>query len=296
MSLVSTKFFGLIYCILLTANTAFADEPVSDFLRVSESWLLSKPVIVTCEAVGAAAGITFAGFDPASGAWFFANQESAIGRDPQGVAYYVAGDAIQLDPAFSPLPYHIGTILPAAILAAIHEEPDVVQDVRKERKNWIVRYAVSHNNSSSTPVKVIFIAEFNEKNGRMIRHERDHETDRRAVDFEVSGNETVSEPQLGVLPGFRLSFEAIAEGGDFQQNNAVSRVRDASVRTQQRLTALAAGYTEDQPGVWIPPSGHAPSVPYVNQPVSRLRMPLVVGGALVVTIVLVEVVRRRSTR
>lgn len=296
MSVPSTNRATFAAAVLSMLLCMRASGSVRAFLDASGSWLPTDPVIIAREATGRWAGTTYAGYDPGTGAWFMASGERAGGRDPDGLSWLmVTGKGQPSTPVYEPLPYHIGTLMPVAILASMHERPEIVSQAVRRDGSWFVTYRVTLDRTQSPEATADFVAEFDALTGRMLSHERHDAEDPQRIEFDHADPRIEQARQTGDGPGYRVSFEPEVSTTSFDRTAVIHRMQAAAIATQQRLSAISAGYTEDQDGVWSRPSEAEATVPYAGGSVSRFRMPLLVGGVLLLLVVGVEVFRARDS-
>lgn len=288
----SARLLVCLTAIVLGVPVSGATE---EFLRESRRWLPERPIIMSREAVGESVGLAFAGYDPTTGAWFMAGSTLAGGRDASGRSYiFKAGQSEPTAPVYEPLPYHIGTLLPVAILASMHERPSIVTEADRRGGSWFVTYRVTMDQTMTPPVTKLFVAEFDATTGRVLSHERSDAADRQRIDFDLSDPSLERVPDRASGPQHKVSLETDVALASFSQEAIRARMKAAEIAIQQKSVAIQAGYTEDAVGTWTPPVGNPVVVPYAGRALSKYRLPLLLGGGLVVVIAGFEIYRRRS--
>lgn len=278
----------------LPCSVLASPEGVEEFLRESVAWLPSDPLIVVHEATRDAAGINIAGLDPVSGAWFMVNAHFASGRDPDGYRYFLKReDASPSDPMDDGRPCMVGFLLPVSLIYSMHELPESILDAEKLESGWQVRFEVTEDARSSPPRKGVHVANY-DLGGRLQWHKREHPTQEIRWDYSQEDDRIERRiPQKGPAH-FKVSFEQDVSVDDFEFSAVQARIKPTYIAEQQRLAALAAGYSDDGPGEWTPPSPEdQPLVPYDTGPVARWRLPLILGGGILVAIAVGEAIRRR---
>jgi hypothetical protein len=286
----------LLLCLTLTNLCATAEGSIEVFLLASRAWLPDRPVIMSREAIGEAVGLTYAGYDPKTGAWFMAGSTIGGGRDPSGRSYLfrVGQKEEMITPVYEALPYHIGTLLPVGILASMHERPDIITEATERDDSWYVTYRVTMDQTKSPPVTKLFVAQFDVSSGRMLSHERSDAPDRQRIEFDLSNPDLERAPDSVGGPQHKVKLELEVAPASFTQSAIRARMKAAEIAVQQKSVAIQSGYTEDSEGDLTPPSGGSVVVPYTGRAIGKYRLPLIVVGALIVAIAGFEIYRRRS--
>lgn len=289
------RLYGWIVWVVAAFSPNIATGSVQEFFRASRLWLPDKPIIVTREAVGEAVGLNYAGYDPTTGAWFMAGSTIGGGRDAAGRSYlFKAGQQEIITPVYEPLPYHIGGLLPVAVLASMHEHPSIVTEAVQRDGSWFVTYRTTMDRTKSPPVTKLLIAEFDAETGRMLSHERSDSPDRQRVEFDLSDPLVEKERDPPSGPQHRVLLESGAASEFFTQEAVRARMRAAEIAIQQKSAAVLAGYEADSEGNWTPPSENSVVLPYAGRSFGKYRLPLLLGGGIVIAIVGFEIFRRRS--
>lgn len=282
--------------VLLSQDARSSDDnEVVGFLAASKGWLPTRPVIVVREAEDRWAGVDYAGLDPGTGAWFRVARDRAGGRNPDGTTYYLRrGGGEPVEHPEPVLPMHIGTLMPASILASLHERPEMIVAVERDGDLWKVTYESNYEAGSGRTSTTRARAEFSSETGRMLRHTRLDMTPPHTQEFEFTaeGVERAIRDKDSVPFGYRL--EEGVSGEDFWQAAVLPRMEAAHLATEQKLAAISAGYTQNSSGEWSPPSGGQQTTPYAGRGVMRFRTPLILLGAILVGIAAIEMYRRRS--
>lgn len=289
------NFCRLLCCVMAMLSCSAAEGSVQAFLQASRSWLPDGPVIMTREAVGEAIGLAYAGYDPTTGAWFMAGPMVSGGRDASGRSYLIkAGQDEIITPVHEPLPYHIGTLLPVAILASMHERPGIITEAVQRDGSWLVTYRVTMDRTKSPPVTKQFVAQFDAASGRMLSHERSDAEDRQRVEFDLSNPRLERMIDRDGGPQHKVSLESDVTAASFTPEAIRARMKAADIAIQQKSAAVLAGYVEDGEGNWSPPSREQETIPYAGNAVKRFRIPLILLGVVLAGVAAIELFRRRG--
>lgn len=286
------------WVIALACFTQFVAASQADrdkFLSLSETWLIRESVVVTQQARGEWAGLIRFGFDPNSGAWFLVTPSMVSGRDPQGRGYEVkeVGGSVA-SPVHSSLPFFVGSFLPAAILAAIHEDPGAMLGAELQGESWIVRYRVVADSSKNPPRTVDYVAEFDASSGRLKSREREHPTDRQRIEYDLSDPRIERRVYESGGATYAYTVDRAVPSVEFTIEKVVPQMMELKIAVDQRLAAISAGYSEDEHGEMEQPANASTTVSYANGKISKFRWPLLAGGFILVGVAAVELVRRRS--
>lgn len=272
------------------------DSGVVEFLGASKGWLPPGPVIVVREAEDKWAGVVYVGLDPGTGAWFRVAGTQAGGRNPDGTTYYLRrGEGEPAEHPEPALPMHIGTLMPASILASLHERPEMIVAVERTGDLWKVTYELEFDAGGGVVLKPRARAEFSSETGRMLRHIRLDMTPPHTQTFELTdeGVERAIQDEDSVPFIYRL--EEGVSGEDFWQAAVLPRMEAAHLAKEQKLAAISAGYTQTSSGEWSPPRGGEQTTPYAGRAVMRFRTPLILLGIVLVGVAAIEIYRRRRT-
>ncbi len=81
----------------------------------------------------------------------------------------------------------------------------------------------------------------------------------------------------------------------FSQEQVKSQVLASRITVDHKVQGILAGYQEDSNGNWMLPNNQKERVHgFADGPVRRYRTPLILAGAMLLGLVLVQVVRRRG--
>lgn len=266
-----------------------------EFLEASQSWLATQPRIVKQEAMHEWAGVTYAGFDPASGAWFMAGGDRASGRQPDGVLYqFVNGQPSQA--SFDPLPFQIAHLIPSTIVASLHERPERITGAELVGgEHWAVTYRTTAKGAGATPATKEYLVRFDASTGRVLSQERVGVEDSARIEFDLSDPRIERVIRSPDGPEYEITFEDAPNAEMFVQSAVMDRMRAASIETQQRLAAISAGYVGSD-GRTEPGAEQEASVLSYSQAGrwGKYRLPLVLVGGVILALAGFEMYRRRA--
>lgn len=269
-----------------------SDQSRDEFVRAAAGWLPSRPVVVEFEAEGESAGRTVAGLDARTGAWFMATQVAGVGRDAQGGVYRILEDSVvpvRVEQTGSP--WALGWLIPQAFILAIVEEPGIIQRLERNEAGWTV--VCSQPGSAPLGNAVIRI---DAGTGNVLSFQLENPDDRRKLEFDWSRDGVgLAGSADGMTTQTRKQVDWSSGTAEFTSASVARRVVENRVQVGTKLQALAAGYRQDSQGEWIAPEPSNQEVARSVDPFTRrYRVPLLVGGVLVLGIAAAQIIRRRS--
>jgi len=275
-------------------------------------------VLVTYEqesADGKGVGRRTIGFDPATGAWFFADYATgASGRTPDGTLYAPGPASAGIGPGAGSLPASkvspvqesphvskgIDDYIPIALIVNMRESSAGLRSVdRTDGGNW----TIAHEGPTADPntMRVTRVTFGPQGEPIRIHVDADPTTGRDEIAFEYE-IEPDSPPAIAIvkqrqispliLPPRLVDIQYYPESRPelFTMSAAESLAADNQMRTRMRLNGIAArgavGGSEEHP---------APA-PYAKSSLGRAAWPLVVTGIIVVGIGIVVLIRTKAGR
>lgn len=284
-------FSGLIVANAYAMASPDTGNNHKEFARLAAGWLPSRPVIVEFEAQGESAGLTVAGLDARTGAWFMATQVGGVGRDLQGGVYRILEEGtapVSVEQTGSP--WMLGWLISQAFILGIVEEPEIIQRLERTDSGWTVVCSPP----GSAPLGNALIR-IDAATGNVLSFELENPNDRRRLDFVWSQDGVgLATSADGMMTQTRKVVDWSADMDAFMPTSVAKRVVQNRVEVGTRLQAIAAGYRQDSGGEWLAPKSASQEVAQFNDPFTRrYRTPLLVGGVLILGVAVVQIIRRR---
>lgn len=246
---------------------------------------------------------TTCGFDASSGAWFKVTPSGSGGRTAAGVPF--SGGTTHDSTLVVETPWGMPVLgiadrLPMAFLRFFVDEPDHIKSIAQSATgNWTVGYHQPGPDEHARPLGFVEIA----PSGKVVRSWTDDPHERRSVEYVYDDRSPEGFPvavQVGGAMMLRVtSVEYNSAGLDdvFTMERAEAFAREAFLKVETERQARRAGYITTETGEWVRESA-TPKVPatYGDSGVMRWRWPLLVAGAAVTLMALIEIWRRRSSR
>jgi len=253
-------------------------------------------IIVTYEAPGRSAGISTAGYDAASGAWFSARQNGYAGMAPDGRYFRTDVDAMELDGSQSVYAVLMGIAeeIPWCYLISMRSYPEMVVGAELDSDGiWNVLY------HAIEPARVEegrapWLLRIDAETGHVLSNRWTVSDESPVVEYDWTGT------TLGLRVKSRNSVTRVrtllddhADLSEFEPERVLQRTKEYRIKVDQKLNALSSGYIQDDEGEWVIDEENQPHVHPFNDPMTRrFRMPLLVGGGLVFLIGVAQLIRK----
>jgi len=266
------------------------------FIRELDRLIPDHPgaIMVTYEAVGKRAGITTAGYDSTSGAWFIASQTSCAGRDPVG-RYFRAdvedAELSEMQPFFAEL-VTVANEIPSCYLIAMRSNPEMVVDAQLGSDGvWRVLYhAVDPAEINGRAPWELRVAD---ETGHVLSKRWTVSVDSPTTEFDWDGTTVGLRIQTDSTDRLRTFVDDQSDILEFEAETVFQRAKTYRILADQKLKALSSGYIQDDEGEWVIDEENQPHVHPFNDPMTRrFRMPLLVGGGLVFLIGVAQLIRK----
>lgn len=278
-----------------------ASDRRDEFLAALEQLIPKQldPIIVTYEAPGHSAGISTAGYDAASGAWFSARQNGYAGITPDGRYFRTDQHDIKLDgsQSFYAVLMGIAEEIPWCFLISMRSYPDMVVGAELDKDGvWNVLYHAIEP-SRIEDERAPWLLRVDAETGHVLSNRWTVSKESPITEFDWNGT------TVGMRTKSRNSADRIrtflddhAELSEFEPERVSVRTKEYQLRVDQKLTALSSGYIQTDEGEWVLDE-HAQHVESLNDPLTRrFRTPLVIGGVLVLLVAVVQIIRKDRTQ
>ena len=287
--------------ILMVAGVSWSQDSTSgmrdEFIGALDQLIPKQldPIIVTYEAPGHSAGISTAGYDAASGAWFSARQNGYAGITPDGRYFRTDRHDIELDgsQSFYAVLMGIAEEIPWCFLISMRSYPDMVVGAELDNDGvWNVLYHAI-DPARIEDGRAPWLLRVDAETGHVLSNRWTVSKESPITEFDWSGT------TVGMRTKSRSSTNRVrtflddhAELSEFEPERVSLRTKEYKLRVDQKLTALSSGYIQTDEGEWVLDE-HAQHVESFNDPLTRrFRTPLVIGGVLVLLIGVALMIRR----
>lgn len=254
-------------------------------------------IIVTYEAVGARAGITTAGYDSASGAWFVASQTGCGGRDLSGNLYQADVDDTEvgvMEPYFAEL-VAIANNIPRCYLIAMRSQPEMIVDAELGSDGvWRVLYhAVDPANIND---RAPWELRIDDQTGHVLSKRWTVSEDSPITEYDWEGTTVGRIVQPEPMNRVRTFVDDQADLAEFEPKKVFQRAISYRIQADQKLNALSSGYVQNDDGEWVQDKQTQSTQPF-NDPLTRTyRTPLIIAGVLVFLIAIAQLIRKGRTQ
>lgn len=287
----------VISAVLTSAQDGSVDGR-EDFLRALDRLIPQQMsgIVVTYEAQGDKAGISSAGYDAVSGAWFAVNQNGCAGRSAAGRLYRADADDIELSESRAYFAELIGIAedIPWCFLISMRTQPEMVVGAQLgEDSVWRVLYHAI-DPAEVDENRVPWLLRVDDATGHVQSNVWTVSDESPVTEFDWSGT------TVGLRTKSRASTDRVrtylndhAELTEFEPQRVFQRMKEYRIRIDQKLNALSSGYVQTDGGEWVVDEKNPPSTQPFRDPVTRrFRMPLIVGGGVIIAIGIVQLIRR----
>lgn len=276
---VASQAIPLIATVFLfvMVQAASADErSAGSFLEASQAWLPSQAVIASREATGLSVGFTEFGYDPGSGAWFFVTPHMLGGRDASGLSYTMRwGEDSPRPMPQEPLPHALAFLYPPSVLVSLHERPEMIAEVQLDDGVWRVRFQLPETNPGQPGMAST--AHFQADDGRLVLLTREDQVQPVQNTFEW---ETVPFGRA-INPSDRSEYAVVLDedvrAERFETASVISRMTALQIAQTERSAVIESGFVRTGDT-----GDSAAGRPHVRNPASGYRVPLLIGGAVLV--------------
>lgn len=254
-------------------------------------------IIVTYEAEGARAGITTAGYDSASGAWFVASQTGCGGRDLSGNLYQANVEDTELSvmqPYFAEL-VSIANDIPRCYLIAMRAQPEMIVDAELGPDGvWRVLYhAVDPANIND---RAPWELRIDDKTGHVLSKRWTVSEDSPITEYDWEGTTVGRRVQPEPMNRVRTFVDDQADLAEFEPEKVFQRAISYRIQADQKLNAMSSGYVQNDDGEWVQDKQTQSTQPF-NDPLTRTyRTPLIIAGVLVFLIAIAQLIRKGRTQ
>ncbi len=253
-------------------------------------------IITTYEAQERRAGISSAGYDARSGAWFIVTQTGCAGMDANGFRYRAdEGDKelSDMQPYFAEL-ISIAEEIPWCYLIAMKAQPEMVVGAELDSDGvWNVLYHAIEP-ARIEDGRAPWLLRIDAETGHVLSKRWTVSDESPAVEFDWTGTTVgLRVKSRNSVTRVRTFLDDHADLGEFEPERVFQRMKEYRIKVDQKLTALSSGYIQSDEGEWVIDEENQPPTQPFNDPMTRrFRMPLIVGGGLVFLIGIAQLIRK----